>query len=130
MLVATNKSPLRQSRAGGSLHVSECLMQKIARPDSAFKPWRHPDASAVPPLTHGAQNPATRSVPEVIQRAVILQEMLGHSAVRAQRHREPRSLLEAAALTTTDLAAEADDYSLAPGQIRIMAGVGLPGGTP
>jgi hypothetical protein len=104
-------------------------MQKIARPDSVFKPWRHPDVSSMPPLTGGALNPATRSVPEDIQRTVILQEMLGHAAAQAQRYPEQRAALQAAA-TAADVAAEADDCGLAPGQIRIGAGVSLAGGTP
>jgi hypothetical protein len=104
-------------------------MQKIARADRAYKPWRHPDASSIPPLTGGALNPATRAVLEVIQRAVILQEMLGHAAARAQGHLEQRATLQAAAYTAADVAPAAD-YGLALGQIRIMAGVSLPAGMP
>jgi hypothetical protein len=62
--------------------------------------------------------------------AVMLHLAFGDAAAWAQRHREPRSLLETAALTTTDFAAEADDRGLVPGQVRIIAGVSLPGGTP
>jgi hypothetical protein len=104
-------------------------MQKLARADSACKPWRHPNASSIPPLTGGALNPATHSVPEDIQRTVILQEMLGHAAAQAQRHPEQRAALQAAA-TAADVAAEADDCGLVPGQIRIAIGENLPGGTP
>jgi hypothetical protein len=104
-------------------------MQKLARADSACKPWRYPDAGPVPPSNHRALNPATRSLPEIIQCTAILREMLGHAAAQAQRHPEQRTTLQAAAVTAADVAREAGS-GLAPGQIRMGAGVSLPGGTP
>jgi hypothetical protein len=71
-------------------------------------------------LTAGPLNRAIRACLEVTDCAVTLQEIIGDATARVRRDRELRALLDTAALTATDLAAEADEIGQALIQLEIV----------
>jgi hypothetical protein len=68
-------------------------------------------------------NRAIRACLEVTNCAVTLQEIIGDATARVRRDRELRALLDTAALTATDLAAEADEIGQALIQLELVGGL-------
>jgi hypothetical protein len=73
-------------------------------------------------LTDGPLTRATRAALEVAHCSAELLDLLSDATARARRDRELRALLDAAALTATDLATETDELGLALGQLRLVTG--------
>jgi hypothetical protein len=73
-------------------------------------------------LTDGPLNRATRAALEIAHCSAELRDLLGDATTQAHRDRKLRALLDAAALTATDLAAETDELGLTLGQLRLVAG--------
>jgi hypothetical protein len=73
-------------------------------------------------LTDGPLNRAIRACLEVTDCAVTLQEIIDDATARVRRDRELRALLDTAALTATDLAAEADEIGQALIQLELVGG--------